>query len=384
MSGVDELSRTYSKIAKTPEEAQAFVADWEELVQSAVEPNIFYEPWMLLPAMEHLRSRDVQLIFIYGLSDQDSHAGRRLIGMFPVEYRRGYRGVPIRYVNLWRHAHCFLTTPLVRRGFESAALAGFFGWLDGMGRGQFFRIELLRADGPLAVYMQSYLKRSDRTVYEADYFGRALLQPADDAETYIRNALVRKRRKEINRLGNRLAETGSVELKVLGPADDVEEWIDTFLRLEVSGWKGEAGTAFASDPAHEDYFRAIMREAFRRDQLIMLMLTHNGKPIAAKVNFVRDGGAYAFKIAYDEELGQYSPGVLLEMEHIKYFHGQDTLLWVDSCAKPDHVMIDRLWTDRRKIVTLNISKRRLAGDALIASEPAAKKVYKKLIRREQR
>jgi len=383
MSGVDELSGTLLKVARTSEEASSFVPDWEELVTNAVEPNVFYEPWMLLPAMDLLRKHDVQLLFIYGLSGEEPGGGRKLIGMFPVEYRKGYRGIPLPYVNLWRHAHCFLTTPLVRRGFEQAALAGFFGWLDGMGAGQFFRIELLRADGPLGVHMQSYLKRSDRTVYEADRFGRALLEPADDAETYIRNALVRKRRKEINRLGNRLAETGTVELRVLGRDENIEEWIDTFLELEASGWKGKAGTAFASDPAQEEYFKTIMREAFRRNQLMMMMLTYEGRPIAAKVNFVRDGGAYAYKIAYDEEMGQYSPGVLLEMEHIKYFHGMDRLMWVDSCAKPDHVMIDRLWSDRREIVTLNISRRRLAGDALIAAEPVVKKIYKKLIRREQ-
>ena len=382
MSGVDELSGTLLKVARTSEEASSFVPDWEELVTNAVEPNVFYEPWTLLPAMDLLRKHDVQLLFIYGLSGEES-GDRKLIGMFPVEYRKGYRGIPLPYVNLWRHAHCFLTTPLVRRGFEQAALAGFFGWLDGMGAGQFFRIELLRADGPLGVHMQSYLKRSDRTVYEADRFGRALLEPADDAETYIRNALVRKRRKEINRLGNRLAETGTVELRVLGRDDEIDEWIDTFLQLEASGWKGKAGTAFASDPAQEEYFKTIMREAFRRNQLMMMMLTYEGRPIAAKVNFVRDGGAYAYKIAYDEEMGQYSPGVLLEMEHIKYFHGMDRLMWVDSCAKPDHVMIDRLWSNRREIVTLNISRRRLAGDALIAAEPVVKKIYKKLIRREQ-
>lgn len=382
MNGIDELSRTYTKVAKTSDEAAAVVADWEELVKAAVEPNVFYEPWMLLPAMDRLRRHDVQLVFVYGFADE-APASRKMIGMFPVEYRRGYRGVPLPYVNLWRHAHCFLTTPLVRRGFEDAALAGFFGWLDGIGAGQFFRIELLRADGPLAVHIQSYLKRSDRTVYEADRFGRALLEPADDADTYIRNALVRKRRKEINRLGNRLAETGTVKLKVLNRDDNIEEWINVFLELEASGWKGKAGTAFASNSAHEGYFRTIVSEAFRRGQLMMLMLTYDERPIAAKVNFVRDGGAYAYKIAYDEELGQYSPGVLLEMEHIKYFHGLDDVMWVDSCAKPEHVMIDRLWTDRREIVTLNISRRRLAGDALIASEPVVKKIYKKLIRRDR-
>jgi hypothetical protein len=371
------------RVARNSREARRYVDDWEDLAEAAVEPNVFYEPWMLIPAMDSLSRHPVQLVFVYGRDDRSAEPGRRLIGLFPLEYRRGYRGVPLPYLSLWRHAYAFLTTPLVRRGQEETALNAFFTWLDTMAPGQFFRIELLRADGPLAAFMMNYLKRSDRTVYEADRFGRALIQPADDAETYIRNALVRKRRKEINRLANRLSETGAVELAVMGESDNVDGWIEEFLSLEASGWKGKAGTAFASDPRHTEYFRDIARAAFRRGQLMMLMLKHEGRPIAIKVNFVRGEGAYAFKIAYDEEMGQYSPGVLLEMEHIKYFHTLDTLMWVDSCAKPDHIMIDRLWTERREIVALNISKRRLAGDMLIASEPVVKRIYKKLIRRER-
>jgi CelD/BcsL family acetyltransferase involved in cellulose biosynthesis len=70
-----------------------------------------------------------------------------------------------------------------------------------------------------------------------------------------------------------------------------------------------------------------------------------------KVNLLSGEAGYCFKIAHDETLAKRSPGVLLEVDMVERFHAS-TLRRLDSCADPYNVMINRLWPDRRALVTL--------------------------------
>jgi hypothetical protein len=59
------------------------VAAWEELAASAVEPNVFYEPWMLRPALEAF-AQGVALRFILVHGERPGEPAR-LCGFFPFE-----------------------------------------------------------------------------------------------------------------------------------------------------------------------------------------------------------------------------------------------------------------------------------------------------------
>lgn len=52
-------------------------------------------------------------------------------------------------------------------------------------------------------------------------------------------------------LGDRLSEQLGSALECY----DEPTRADEFIQLEASGWKGRAGTAFGSDPAHAEFFR---------------------------------------------------------------------------------------------------------------------------------
>ena len=102
---------------------------------------------------------------------------------------------------------------------------------------------------------------------------------------------------------------------------------------------------------------------------MMLALRIDGKAIAAKLNFLVGNGGYSFKIAYDEQLERYSPGVLLELENIRRLHARSDLAWMDSLAVPQHSMIERLWPGRAGFASLLIAPGRLAGRVLLAARP---------------
>ena len=59
--------------------------------------------------------------------------------------------------------------------------------------------------------------------------------------------------------------------------------------------------------------------------------------------------AWCWKIAYDESHARASPGVQLVLHMTQELLGEPGLASVDSCAQPDHPMIDRLWRERLPI-----------------------------------
>ena len=85
--------------------------------------------------------------------------------------------------------------------------------------------------------------------------------------------------------------------------------------------------------------------------------------MAMKCSLSAGKGLFALKIAYDEQWAKYSPGVLLELENIRVQHFEARHKWMDSCAQPDHPMINHLWGERRLIQHLLITPQRRMGIA---------------------
>ena len=87
------------------ESLAAIVSPWEELAAHALEPNPFYEPWILLPALRAQgEGEQFRCISIW---DEG-----RLLGLFPFERRRRFKGLPVTTLTSWRHSAYLLCTPL--------------------------------------------------------------------------------------------------------------------------------------------------------------------------------------------------------------------------------------------------------------------------------
>ncbi|HEY6402119.1 MAG TPA: GNAT family N-acetyltransferase [Blastocatellia bacterium] len=383
------------------------IAAWEELAAAAIEPNVFYEPWMLMPALRAYGDAGRLLFALVQTPDPARPLGPPLLcGFFPLELKDHYDGIssrlPIKTLRLWRKPEMiYLCAPLLRVGCGREALAAFFDWLSaGDHDCSLMEFGFVTGEGPFHHLLLDYLNQHLKFTYVTEAFTRALFRPAADAEDYVRSALGRFRRKEIRRLEKRLAETGRLEYATLDPCvggarsaggvggaegaggDDVDTWIEEFLEFEAMSWKGKGGRALVCSETDRKYFMEIAREAFRRGKLMMLALHFNGHPIAYKVNFLSGDGSFAFKIAFDEEYARYSPGVLLELENIRLLHERTQIRWMDSCANPDRFMINHLWTDRRAIQSLVISTGKRQGDLIVAAIPLLKWGNRRIFRRD--
>ncbi|HYW15120.1 MAG TPA: GNAT family N-acetyltransferase [Allosphingosinicella sp.] len=334
----------------------AFLAEWQRLAQDAAEPNSFQEPWFVAAGLENLTDdRDIRLIEV-----RDD----ALIGVVPLCVRNDYGRLPATHVRNWRHHNDFLGTPLVRRGRESDFWRALLRHLDGADWAPgFLHFNGLVEDGPVHAGLVEAASALGRPVPIVQRRVRAALASGLSPDQYLETNVRKKKRKELKRLANRLAELGTVESRTWSPGDDLAAWCDGFLALERSGWKGRAGSALASNPATEAFFRQALGGAAAAGRLQIRRLDLDGKPIAMLINFLAPPGSFSFKIAYDEAYSRFSPGVLLELDNLQLLARGD-IEWMDSCASENHPMIDSLWAERRTIVRLSLplagARRRLS------------------------
>jgi len=324
----------------------AFLAEWQALAEAASEPNCFQEPWFVAAGLEHLTGdRDIRLAEV---------RGDELIGVMPLCVRNDYGRLPAAHVRNWRHHNDFLGTPLVRKGREADFWRSLLGHLDRAAWAPgFLHINGLLERGPVHLGLIETASALGRPAPIVKRRVRAALASALSPDRYLETTVRKKKRKELKRLSNRLAELGTLVSRSWAPEDDLDAWCDDFLALEHRGWKGHAGSALASHPATQAFFRQAMGGAAALGRLQIRRLDLDGNPIAMLVNFLAPPGSFSFKIAYDEAYARFSPGVLLQLDNLDILARRD-IDWMDSCAVENHPMIDSLWGERRSIVRLSL------------------------------
>jgi CelD/BcsL family acetyltransferase involved in cellulose biosynthesis len=327
---------------------EAIVPAWESLAANLVEPNPFYEPWMLLPALESHGSADLVCVLIW--------IEGALCGLFPFRRAARYKGLPLTALTSWRHSAYLVCTPLVRAGKAAACLDAFLGWLrtdaEGASAAEF---RYLPGDGAFVGALTDALRRTSSVAIGTESFTRPILRKDSSAESYLQSALSREARKALRRKERRLQEHGPVARVALKAHECAEPRIAEFMALEASGWKGRAGSALSSSERERRFGFAVLSEAHRRGRLQLLGIDCAGRPIARCCNFIAGDGAYAFKTAYDEAYAYFSPGIMAEIDSIREFHRLPGVQWMDSITDPDNETIGRLWKHRRTIQGLLVA-----------------------------
>lgn len=332
------------------------VSAWRELCADALSPNPFAEPEFVLPATGAWAAGDLHMLVVRDGSDW--------LAALPVRRARSWRGVPGAVIAAWRHDYCFLCTPLVRPAGHEEALARM---MHGAVRSSpAFSLDWVDADGPLAAPLTAALASEARVVV-VERFERAALYRSETDDHLQRGLSGRHRSGYRRRLKSLGREVGPVTLR-----DDSDDpgAPGRFMELERAGWKGRAGTAMACHPAHAAFFAEMGHKFAGAGRLRMLSLVCAERPIAMLCDLVAGDTLYGFKIAFDEDLGHYSPGIQLQIASTQAFHASGAAR-ADSCTDPDNTTMNRLWPDRRALVSVVATRRSPAGAAAHAKWAAA-------------
>ncbi|MFM7348650.1 MAG: GNAT family N-acetyltransferase [Erythrobacter sp.] len=295
----------------------AFVAAWERLVARAAEPNPFFEPWFLLPSLRHFdKSQAVRVAAWY--------RGEQLAGLLPVLRASDYYGHRVPHLRGWLHPNAFGGVPLIAAGHEDAFWRDLLAHCDRHAAGALLlHLPLLPADGPAHAALERVLAGQGRAHYASAEETRALLTGDTTAADYLGQAMSAKKRKELRRQHNRLAEEGALTFERREGDEHLADWTAAFLALEAAGWKGEAGSALASAAETRALFEETLAGAAAAGRLERLALRLDGRPIAMLANFITPPGAFSFKTAFDESLARFSPGVLLQLENLALLERPD-------------------------------------------------------------
>ena len=335
----------------------SFRVQWRELAASAGQANPFYEEWYLLPSLEAFDpAGKVTLFALY--ADAGAVGQGRLVGLIPLARSASYGRWPIAHISNWLHPNIFLGEPLIASGYEDAFWRALLASCDGKARrALFLHMNRHYADGASAKALREVSAEDTRPYAIVQSEERAMLSIEGTApEDYAAAALTGKKRKELRRQANRLADLGAVtHQKLEGPAAiaGLDAWMADFLALEAKGWKGQAGSALACDPRTMALFRQALFGAVEAGRLQLLDIRLDERPIAMLANFIAPPAAFSFKTAYDEDYARFSPGVLLQMDNLGLLNRAD-LQSCDSCAAPDHPMIDSIWRERCTMARMSI------------------------------
>lgn len=326
------------------------VEELDHLARRAVEPNVFFNPRFLAPAMPRLEDREVRLAVIRDGTEYKSRL--RLLVPFSVERAPVPIGVPI--MRTWASPFGPLGTPLLDRDDPIGVLEDFFSMLarPHLRLPKIFVLPQMRLDGPVANLLRTMSESNGLPLIVTDRVERAFLQSDLDGEAYLKQSLRPHHLREFRRLKRRLAEHGALEHRVARTADEIRLGVEDFLTLEAAGWKGRERTAMAVDRFRAAFAREALYRMAEQDLCRVHELVLDGKPIACLIVLVESGVAYTWKTAYDERFAQYSPGTLLMIEVTQQHLDDPNIDLTDSCAVPDHPVMNRLWAERRPIGTM--------------------------------
>ncbi len=314
--------------------------EWRALIGRAIEPNVFYEPAFALAAAP---------VFGTGVRAFLVWSGRDLIGLFPARMIRRY-GVSPRLAAGWLHPYALLGTPLADREQAEAAIAA---WLDHMARDarlpDLVLLPTLTVGGSFSAALDRVLDHRGARRVDFGTHLRALLAPGRDRANYLARSMGAKHRKELPRRRRRLAEIGAVTHEVATAGHDVLASLEEFFALEARGWKGQAGTAASQNEAHRRFFRDALAGLAEEGKTRIDVLRVGGEAIATTIALRSGDAMFGWKMAYDESYARYSPGAQVMLDLSQAALADETVMRFDSCAAPNHPMINHLWCDRHAV-----------------------------------
>lgn len=326
------------------------VDELEFLSSRSIEPNIFFNPRFLAPAMPRLEDREVRLAVVR--DGDESHSRLRLLMPYSIEKPTISLGVTI--MRTWSTRFSPLGTPLIDQDDPVGVIEDFISMLadPSLSLPRVLVMPDMQLEGRVAQLLRMVALERNLPIHTALKCTRAFLASDEEADTYLRQSLSSHHFREMRRLKRRLAEMGELEYVVARQPDEIRLALETFLTLEASGWKGRAKTAMVIDRLQAAFAREAVHRLSQQDLCRIHELKLDGRTIASLIVFVEAGIAYTWKIAFDESYGAYSPGTLLVVELTRNHLLDPNIDVTNSCASPNHPVMDRLWMERRDMGTL--------------------------------
>ncbi len=313
---------------------------WQDLADAASEANFFYAPTSLLPAARYLDGADrLHMVLVW----QTRPTARQLIGAFPLAI-----GPLGRHLSMWMSPYFVSAAPLLRRGFEQAALHGLLRWADRRRpRPVSLLLPQIDLDGAAFAALKTVAQRDALPLQVTAVHERAMLDLTAAGRHKQTGYIRRSRRKDLARRWRKLSALGQLSHSILHRPEELRHGLAAFLQLEKAGWKGRMGTALACRSRTRNFALAAYGPQAGTHATRCELLTLDGRPIAASLTLLAGKTGWAVKSAYDESYARFAPGLLNDYATLRTLLASDSDERIDSAALPGHVL-EELWAGRRR------------------------------------
>jgi CelD/BcsL family acetyltransferase involved in cellulose biosynthesis len=308
--------------------------EWADLAERALTRNVFMRPEFVLPSLAQIDlDISIQALAVF--------EGKRLMGLLLLRRGALMRAHPLPLPIAIVHRFAPLSTPLIAAERPVETWSVILDHLRKEGHSALlltFLEESAVSEALDTALSQRGLKRSIVVQHE-----RAALLP--DAGG-LASGLSRKSSKNLARLTRRLETTMPLAITISRTGTEASAALARYFALEAAGWKGRAGTALAQSSEDRAFFEALIHELAESGSAMVVEL-HAGEMLAASALVLRHGDrAYFHKTTYNEDLAQFSPGVMLAQRLTSALADEGIVESADSVSSANHPMINRIWRGR--------------------------------------
>lgn len=350
-------------------------ASWAVLSAQAGGANVFAQDWFMRAALSQSHDGGDALLAVV------SYGRGPWLGVMPLIAETRFGRWPARIWRSWSATNQFLGTPLVAVHSADIFWEKLLAFLDAQAGGQILlHFEKFDADDPVSIALLDRCKQEGRACHTIQSVERPAYRVGDESE--VRSDAKTQRR--LRSLSQRLErEHGPVAVTMIDAGQPCGSWIDAFLKMEASGWKGRLGSALSCDPATDALFRTVIARGHANGSARLSSLSAGGRVLAMSSWFESTTWGHGFKMTFDEDYRAYAPGQLLMRDNREAI-GRRRDMSFDTCAPREANHCHRLWQNSRRIsdgaVAIGAARQRFQFDALIKARAVYATVKTRLAR----
>jgi Acetyltransferase (GNAT) domain len=334
--------RRYLAEMRSAAEMQAEIEAWRELARRAIEPNVFAEPELVLPGIQHLPDgRGVTLLLVWEGPAATAEGGM-LRAVWPVAMPR--HGLA-RHVALWSPGPGSSAVPLV----DSTAPADIIETaLDHLAERATRRTGLalsqVPTDGAFAAALRSAATRTGRQLRPVATGRRRVLVTAglDAAVEPMRRAVV-----DALRDGRqRLSTLGGVEMDHARSARWIRDAVEELLVLDATGSVTGRRDALLGTSGMASFIRIATRQLAGDGRCRVDCLRMDGRAVAAAIIIESAGQAWLWHVAAEAGLADAAPATQLLLDVTRTQLDRPGFARTEACMAPSAPVIDALWSEQ--------------------------------------
>lgn len=340
-------------------------ARWAVLSARAGAANVFAQDWFMDAALRHAAGESEPLLAVVC----EPHGP--WLGVMPLIAQPKFGRWPVPVWRGWMATNQFLGTPLVAPHAADLFWETLLRMLDERsGRQVLFHFTQFAPDDPVNAALIDHCARTGRDLQIVDQFTRPAWLPGENAGWQPSG----KARRRLDSLHRRLErDCGPVTVSLMSADEPCDVWIDDFLALEATGWKGAGGSALACDRGNAALFRNVIERGHANGSARLAKLQAGGRTLAMSSWFESGNRGYGFKMAFDESCRCHAPGQLLMREIVSRISADGGMLF-DTCTGKDASCYRQFWPGERTIadaaIAIGSPRGRLRFSALMQARSA--------------